>query len=65
MIKEKRKKLGYTQEKLANVLKINVRELQRLEDEEFFPRKNVFALLVLSLELSDEEIVSYVRNVLR
>ena len=38
MIKEKRKQFGYTQEKMANILDISLRQYVRIDKETCLPR---------------------------
>lgn len=41
MIKEKRNSFGYTQEKMANMLDISLRQYVRIDKEECFPRSDI------------------------
>ena len=62
MIKEKRKLLGYTQEKMANILKISLRQYVRIDTEEDLPRRDILEDLITTLKLSNEEIGIYIRT---
>lgn len=61
MIKEKRKQLGYTQEKMAEILKISLRQYVRIDTEEDLPRRDILKELINILDLSNEEIGIYIR----
>lgn len=61
MIKEKRKQLGYTQEKMAEILKISLRQYVRIDTEEDLPRRDILKELINILNLSNEEIGIYIR----
>ncbi len=62
MIKEKRKLLGYTQEKMAEILKISLRQYVRIDTEEDLPRRDILKELISILNLSNEEIGIYIRT---
>lgn len=61
MIKEKRKKLNYTQEQMANFLDISTRQYIRIDHEEDLPRKDILKKLIDILHLTNEEIGNYIR----
>lgn len=63
MIREKRKCKNYTQEKMAELLNISIRQYARIDKEEDLPRRDVLQNLISILQLSDEEIGSYIRNI--
>lgn len=63
MIKEKRKAKKYTQEKMASLLGISLRQYVRIDKEEDLPRKDVLQKLILELNLTDSEIGKYIRNI--
>ena len=63
MIKEKRKKKNYTQEQMANLLNISLRQYVRIDKEEDLPRRDVLKNIINILELNNEEIGSYIRNI--
>ena len=62
MIKEKRKAKRYTQEKMAEILGISLRQYVRIDNEEDLPRWDVLKNLIIELELTNEEIGEYIRK---
>ena len=46
MIKEKRKLMGYTQEKMSKLLGISLRQYVRIDNEEDLPRRDVLKGLI-------------------
>lgn len=62
MIKEKRKAKKYTQEKMSEILGISLRQYIRIDNEEDLPRRDVLKNLILELDLTDEELGEYIRN---
>lgn len=62
MIKEKRISRNYTQEKMAKLLDISLRQYVRIDNEEDLPRRDVLYNLIIELELTDEEIGKYIRK---
>ena len=63
MIKEKRKVKNYTQEQMANILNISLRQYVRIDKEQALPRKDVLNRLINELELTNEEIGEYIRKI--
>lgn len=63
MIKEKRKAKKYTQEKMAELLGISLRQYARIDKEEDLPRKDVLEKLISELNLTDTEIGKYIRSI--
>ena len=63
MIREKRRAKNYTQEKMANLLNISLRQYVRIDKEQALPRKDVLLRLINELELTNEEIGEYIRNI--
>ena len=63
MIKEKRKEKNYTQEQMASILGISLRQYVRIDKEEDLPRRDILQKLILELNLSDNEIGKYIRNI--
>lgn len=63
MIKEKRKAKNYTQEKMAELLNISIRQYVRIDKEEDLPRRDVLKNIINILELTDEEIGAYIRSI--
>lgn len=62
MIKEKRLNKKYTQERMADILGISLRQYVRIDNEEDLPRRDVLKALIKELELTDEEIGKYIRK---
>ena len=62
MIKEKRLAKKYTQEKIATILGISLRQYVRIDNEEDLPRRDVLKSLIRELELTDEELGKYIRE---
>ncbi len=62
MIKEKRLAKKYTQEKMATILGISLRQYVRIDNEEDLPRRDVLKSLIRELELTDEELGKYIRE---
>ena len=64
MIKEKRKELGYTQEQMANLLEISLRQYVRIDNEEDLPRRDILKKLITILKLNNKEIGEYIRKII-
>ncbi len=63
MIREKRKLKNYTQENMAELLNISLRQYVRIDKEEDLPRRDVLKNLIIILDLTDEEIGKYIREI--
>ena len=63
MIKEKRKGKNYTQEKMAEILDISLRQYVRIDNEEDIPRRDILKKLIIILDMSNEEIGKYIRKI--
>ncbi len=63
MIKEKRKRKNYTQEQMAHKLDISLRQYARIDKEEDLPRRDVLREMIKVLDLSDDEIGKYIRDI--
>ena len=63
MIKEKRQSKKYTQEDMAQKLEISLRQYARIDKGEDLPRRDVLKKMIDILELSDEEIGEYIREI--
>ena len=61
MIKEKRNSMRYTQEQMAERLGISLRQYVRIDNEQAFPRRDILKKLIIELELTNEEIGSYIK----
>lgn len=64
MIKEKRNQFGYTQEEMAKMLDISLRQYVRIDKEICLPRSDILDKLISIFCLSNEEIGIYVKTVL-
>ena len=64
MIKEKRMEKSYTQEKMSELLGISLRQYVRIDNEEDLPRRDVLRNLIHELDMSNEEIGEYIRNII-
>ena len=64
MIKEKRMKKSYTQEKMSQLLGISLRQYVRIDNEEDLLRRDVLRDLIHELDMSNEEIGEYKRNII-
>lgn len=65
MIKEKRKIMGYTQEKMANLLEISLRQYIRIDQESCLPRTDILNKLIDLLQLSDQELGAYIKVIIK
>ena len=63
MIKEKRNQFGYTQEEMAGILDISLRQYVRIDKETCLPRSDILDKLISIFHLSNEEIGIYVKTV--
>lgn len=59
MFKKYRELKGYTQEELAEIIEVNPRTIQRIENKETNPKIKTFRKLIKILQISDEDI-SYI-----
>ncbi len=64
MVKEKRKALGYTQEQMADILKISRRQYIRIDNEEDIPRRDILKKIISLFKMKDEEIGKYIRTII-
>ncbi|MFC0778757.1 DUF4870 domain-containing protein [Flavobacterium sp. HJSW_4] len=58
-IKEVRKKKGLSQEELAEFSKVNLRTIQRIENDENEPRGKTLSLICEVLDINTEDILDY------
>ncbi|SEA22661.1 helix-turn-helix domain-containing protein [Bizionia paragorgiae] len=58
-IKEARKKKGFSQEELADLATINLRTLQRIENNQNEPRGKTLHLICEALQINAEDILDY------
>ncbi len=63
LFKEYRLKAGLTQEELAEKLDITWRQMQRIEKEKSRPSFETLKKLILVLNISDEDIVKYIKEI--
>lgn len=54
---ELRKEKGLTQEDLADLAKVNIRTIQRIENNENIPRGNTLTLISNALEINEQDIL--------
>ena len=62
MIKEKKKKRGYTQEELAEIIEISPRQLQRIEKNEDKTKIGTIKKIIKVLKIDDKEIIEYLKK---
>lgn len=62
MFKEYRKKHGYTQESLAEILNISSRHLQRIERKENEPSLELFKKMVKVLNIDNKDIIKFIKG---
>lgn len=65
VIKEKRKIMGYTQEKMTNLLDISLRQYIRIDQENCLPRTDILNKLIDVLQLSDQELGEYIKVIIK
>lgn len=62
MFKEYRNKQNLTQEKLSNITNLDIRTIQRIENEERLPSVESLAKLILVLKIPDEVVLKYIKS---
>ena len=62
-IKEVRKRKGFSQEELAEASKVNLRTIQRIENNENEPRGKTLNLICEVLELNAEDLLDYGKQI--
>lgn len=65
MIKKLRQKRGYTQEEMAELLQISLRQYVRIDNEYTIPRADIFKKLIKVLKMNNEETGAFVVAVLK
>lgn len=65
MLKEYRKKIGLSQEKLEEITNIDRKTIFRIENDLNIPLLDTFAKLVIALNLSDKEIAKEVKKAIK
>ena len=63
MIQEKRKLMNLTQEQMSKRLDISLRQYVRIDNEQSLSRKDILKKLISELDLSNEEIGQYIREI--
>lgn len=62
MLKEYRKKINMSQEKLEEITNIDRKTIFRIENDLNIPLLDTFAKIVVALNMTDKEIASVVKN---
>lgn len=62
MFKKYREENNYTQEELAKIIEISLRQLQRIENKESNPSVKTFRKLIKVLKITDKDIANIVKN---
>lgn len=57
--------MGYTQEKMANLLDISLRQYVRIDQENCLPRTDILNKLIDVLKLSDQELGKYIKVIIK
>lgn len=57
--------MGYTQEKMANLLDISLRQYIRIDQENCLPRTDILNKLIDVLQLSDQELGEYIKIIIK
>lgn len=57
--------MGYTQEKMANLLDISLRQYVRIDQENCLPRTDILNKLIDVLKLSDQELGEYIKVIIK
>lgn len=60
MIEEYRKKRGYTQEELAELLEISPRQLQRIENKQSETKLSTLRKIIKILKIENEDIIKII-----
>ncbi len=62
MLQDYRKRIGFTQEKLAEYANIDIRTVQRIEKGIVIPTLDTFAKIIIALNMTDKEIAKEVKK---
>ena len=65
MFKEYRIKRKITQEQLADLTNLDTRTIQRIENNERTPSIESFSKLVKALDISEEDVIKYIKSFTR
>lgn len=57
--------MGYTQEKMATLLNISLRQYIRIDQENCLPRTDILNKLIDVLQLSDQELGEYIKVIIK
>ncbi len=57
--------MGYTQEKMASLLNISLRQYIRIDQENCLPRTDILNKLIDVLQLSDQELGEYIKVIIK
>ena len=57
--------MGYTQEKMATLLDISLRQYIRIDQENCLPRTDILNKLIDVLQLSDQELGEYIKVIIK
>lgn len=63
MLKEYRKRMNISQEKLSDLTGIDRKTIFRIENDKNVPRIDTYAKIVIALNMSDEEICEHLRDI--
>ena len=63
MFKKYRILRGYTQEKLAELTQVDIRTIQRIENNDTVPTIETIRKLITVLKIDDNDILQYLKNV--
>lgn len=62
MIEEYRKKRGYTQEQLAELINISPRQLQRIENKQSETKISTLKKIINILKIDDKDIIKIIKE---
>lgn len=62
LFKMYRKKKGYSQETLAEIIGISIKQYQLIEADKYQPNLFVLANLIKELAINDQDIINYIKN---
>ena len=63
MLKEFRKRMHISQEKLSDLTGIDRKTIFRIENDKNIPKVDTYAKIVTALKMSDDEICKHLRNI--
>lgn len=65
MIKELRTNNNYTQDEMAKILQISLRDYVRIDNEQIIPRPDILGILIKTLNMNNTQIGEFIRSVLK